>query len=54
MNFIDCIIVNYKQLNNSINLFSILEREKCVKKIICVDNSGEILDFFEKNNNDNL
>ena len=54
MNFIDCIIVNYKQLNNCINLFSILEREKCIKKIICVDNSGEILNFFKINSNDNL
>ena len=54
MNYIDCIIVNYKQLNNCINLFSILEKEKCIKKIICVDNSGEILDFFKNNINDNL
>ena len=45
------IIVNYNQLNNCLNLFSILQKEKIVSSIYCVDNSGELLDFFEKNDN---
>jgi len=45
------IIVNYNQLNNCLNLFSILQSEKIVSSIYCVDNSGELLDFFEKNDN---
>lgn len=46
----DVIIVNYNQLNNCMNLFSLLEKEKSVNSIYCVDNSGELLQYFENNN----
>lgn len=46
MILIDCIIVNYNQHKNCLNLFSSLEKETCVNKIICVDNSGDFDDFI--------
>ena len=48
---VDVIIVNYNQLNNCINLFSILEKEESVNIIYCVDNSNELISYFSKNKN---
>jgi GT2 family glycosyltransferase len=46
MILIDCIVVNYNQYKNCLNLFSLLEKETCVNKIICVDNSGDFDNFL--------
>lgn len=45
----DVIIVNYNQFNNCMNLFSLLEDEKSVNSFYCVDNSGELLKYYEIN-----
>lgn len=40
MSSIDCVIVNFKQKINCINLFKILQEESSVNKFFCIDNSN--------------